>query len=65
MLYEVITHEDIVTLGKDSGKVYAVSPALQSSGAMPYSLDAAEDDLSLADFVSKGIDVLDNDNGFV
>lgn len=56
--------EDIIVPDTASGKVYAISPALQSAGAMPFSLDAAEDDLSLADFVSKGIDVLDNENGF-
>ncbi len=58
------TKEEIMALGSNSGRVYAVSPELQNSGAMPYSLDAAGDDLSLADFVSKGIDVLDNENGF-
>ncbi len=58
------TKEEIMALGRNSGRVYAVSPALQNAGAMPFSLDAADDDLSLADFVSKGIDVLDNENGF-
>jgi alkaline phosphatase len=58
------TRDEIMTLGSSSGKVYAVSPALNSSHAMPFALDAGEDDLSLADIVSKGIDVLDNENGF-
>ena len=31
---------------------------------MPYAIDNQEGDLTLADFVTKGIDVLDNDNGF-
>ncbi len=58
------TKEEILALGSESGKVYAVSPKLQDSGAMPYTLDTQNEDLALADFVSKGIDVLDNDNGF-
>lgn len=56
--------EEILDLNNNSGKVYAVSPKLQDSGAMPYALDLEEGDLTLADFVKKGIDVLDNKNGF-
>lgn len=58
------TADEIEALQSGSGKVYAISPALQSSGAMPFSMDAAQGDLALADFVRKGIDVLDNENGF-
>ena len=58
------TKEEIEALNSKSGKVYAVSPVLQDSGAMPYTVDAKDGDLTLADFVHKGIDVLDNDNGF-
>jgi len=58
------TNEEIMALSSESGKVYAVSPKLQDSGAMPYTMDTQEGDLALADFVSKGIDVLDNENGF-
>ena len=58
------TKDEILSLNKNSGKVYAVSPVLQDSGAMPYAIDAKEGDLQLADFVKKGIDVLDNENGF-
>lgn len=58
------TKKEILSLNKNSGKVYAVSPKLQDSGAMPYALDTEKGDLQLADFVKKGIDVLDNKNGF-
>lgn len=58
------TRDEIMALGSSSDKVYAVSPVLNSSDAMPFALDAGHDDLSLADFVSKGIDVLDNESGF-
>lgn len=56
--------EEILALNKDSGKVYAVSPELQDSQALHYSIDAADDSLQLKDFVEKGIDVLDNEDGF-
>lgn len=63
--YEVAdTKEEILALNNKSGKAYALSPVLQDSGAMPYAIDTKEDDLQLADFVKKGIDVLDNKNGF-
>ncbi|MEL7567474.1 MAG: alkaline phosphatase [Dehalobacterium sp.] len=58
------TKEEILALNNSSGKVYALSPELQDSGAMPYSMDVKEGDLMLSDFVKKGIDVLDNENGF-
>ncbi len=41
----------------------AVSPKLDGD-AMPYNLDMAQDDLTLADVTAKAIDLLDNDNGF-
>lgn len=63
--YNVVnTKEEILSLNKKSGKVYAVTPVVQDSGAMPYAIDNKEGDLTLADFVKKGIDVLDNKNGF-
>jgi len=58
------TKEDILALDSRDGKVYAVTPVVQDSGAMPYALDNQEGDLTLADFVKKGIDVLDNRKGF-
>ena len=58
------TQAEIEALGSNSGKVYAVSPNLAKLGALPFAIDAKEDDMTLADFVSKGIGVLDNENGF-
>jgi alkaline phosphatase len=58
------TKEEILALNSESGKVYAVNPVLQDSGAMPYTIDTKSGDLTLADYVSKGIDVLDNESGF-
>ena len=63
--YTVVdTAEAIRGLDSSAGKVYAVAPTLQDSGAMAYTLDAAEDDITLAEFVEKGIEILDNDKGF-
>ncbi|MDR7869432.1 MAG: alkaline phosphatase [Tissierellaceae bacterium] len=62
--YKVVeTKEEILALNNEAGKAYAVSPELVG-GAMPYAVDNKEGDLTLADFVEKGIDVLDNKNGF-
>ncbi|MDR1374014.1 MAG: alkaline phosphatase [Treponema sp.] len=48
-----------------AGKVLAVNATLQDSGSMPYELDRKTDDLSLADYTRKGIELLqDNPNGF-
>ena len=63
--YTVTSDRDtILSLNADSGKVYAVSPELQDDGAMKYALDMDEDDITLAEFVRKGIDVLYNEKGF-
>ncbi len=63
--YKVVnSKKDILNLSKNSGKVYAVTPVTPDSGAMPYAIDNKEGDLTLADFVKKGIDVLDNQKGF-
>jgi len=45
-------------------KVLAVNSVLQDSMAMPYEIDRASDDLALADYVSKGIELLNNPKGF-
>jgi alkaline phosphatase len=45
-------------------KVLAMNATLQDSMAMPYEIDRADDDLALADYVSKGIELLDNPKGF-
>lgn len=63
--YTVTNDRDtILSLNDKSGKVYAYSPVLQDSGAMKYAIDIKDGELTLADFVRKGIDVLNNDNGF-
>ncbi|MDR0663806.1 MAG: alkaline phosphatase, partial [Spirochaetaceae bacterium] len=47
------------------GKVLAINATLQDSGSMPYELDRKSDDISLADYTRKGIELLeDNTEGF-
>ena len=60
----VDTKEGFASLRSGMGKVIAISPRLQDDGAMQYEIDRGPDDLSLADFTRKGIDLLDNPNGF-
>ncbi len=63
--YTVTSDRDtILSLNSDSGKVFAVSPTLQDDGAMKYAIDMESEDLTLAQFVKKGIDVLYNETGF-
>ena len=64
------TNDSIRALNAQSGRVLAINPDLQDDQSMSYEIDrarraaAGEDVLSLADFVTAGINVLDNDNGF-
>lgn len=63
--YQIVdTKEEILALNNKSEKVYAINPVLQDSNAISYDLDAEAGELRLKDFVKKGIDVLDNDEGF-
>lgn len=63
--YTVVnTEEAILGLNSANDKVIAINPVLDASSALPYEIDRASGELSLADFTRKGIDVLFNDTGF-
>jgi alkaline phosphatase len=63
--YTVVNSVDsIKSLKPGSGKVIAINPTLDSSQAMPYDIDRAPNDLSLADYTAKAIELLDNPAGF-
>jgi alkaline phosphatase len=47
-----------------AGKVWAINPTLQDSSAMPYEMDRTKDDLTLADYTKKAMELLANDKGF-
>ncbi len=55
---------DFDALKPGVGKVLAVNATLQDASAMPYEMDRKADDLSLADYTRKGIQLLDNKKGF-
>lgn len=60
------TVEEIKALSSKDEKVIALCPTedLGDSNAIKYSIDSQSDELSLADYTKKGIEVLNNDRGF-
>lgn len=58
------TNKEAEAVNADSGKVILIDEYLADSDAMAYELDRTEDMWSLADYVEKGIEVLDNEKGF-
>lgn len=63
--YKVVkTQAEAEALTADSGKVIVIDENLADDDAMSYDMDLAEGAWSLGDYVEKGIEVLDNDNGF-
>jgi alkaline phosphatase len=64
--YRYVNSKDgFSALKPGSGKVLAINPTLQDAGSMPYELDRKPEDLSLADYTRKGIELLqDNPGGF-
>ena len=63
--YDVVkTQAEAEKVTADSGKVILIDENLADGDAMAYELDRTDDMWSLADYVEKGIEVLDNDKGF-
>jgi len=60
----VNTTEDFKLLSPSANKVLAISPILSGGRALRYAIDQTDEDISLADFTSKAIELLDNNNGF-
>ncbi|WP_211341292.1 alkaline phosphatase [Desulfoglaeba alkanexedens] len=56
---------DFMALKNSPGlKVIAINPWLQDSAAMPYEIDRRSEDISLAEFTEKAVELLDNPQGF-
>ncbi|MDR0764588.1 MAG: alkaline phosphatase [Synergistaceae bacterium] len=53
---------DKIKAGDD--KILAINPVLDDDAALPYAIDRSEGDITFAEFVAKGIEVLDNPGGF-
>lgn len=63
--YKVVkTQAEAEALTAEDGKAIVIDEHLADSDAMAYELDRQDDEWGLADYVEKGIEVLDNDNGF-
>ena len=58
------TQSEIATVTKDTGKVIAIDENLADGDAMSYNMDLQNGQWNLADYVEKGIEVLDNEKGF-
>ena len=61
------TKDEITNLKSGDDKVIAICPDSESeteSGALKYNIDRDGSELSLADYTKKGIELLNNDNGF-
>lgn len=58
------TQAEAEAVTAENGKVLLIDENLADSDAMAYENDRADSDWALADYVKKGIEVLDNDKGF-
>ena len=63
--YEVVmTQTEAEQVNAETEKVIIIDEHLADSSSMAYEIDRTEDMWSLADYVEKGIEVLDNEKGF-
>ena len=63
--YKVVkTQAEAEALTSEDGKVVVIDEHLADSDAMSYDMDLKEGEWALADYVDKGIEMLDNENGF-
>lgn len=60
----VLTQKDAEKVSAGDGKTIIIDEHLADSDAMTYELDRENSEWDLANYVDKGIEVLDNDNGF-
>ena len=58
------TYAEADAISADTDKAIIIEENLADSDAIPYEIDRTDDMWSLADYVEKGIEVLDNDTGF-
>lgn len=58
------TQNEIAAVTAATGKVLAIDENLADSDAMAYDMDTTDGQWQLADYVEKGIEVLNNDTGF-
>ena len=59
-----MTNAEAEAVGPSTGKAILIDEDLADSDALAYELDRTDDMWSLADYVEKGVEVLDNEKGF-
>jgi alkaline phosphatase len=63
--YKVVTDKaEFLNLDQADGKILAYNAWLQDSGALPYAIDTRPQDITIAEFTAKAIELLDNPKGF-
>jgi alkaline phosphatase len=63
--YKVVTtQKDAESLTSKDGKAIVIGETLADSDSLSYEIDREDKEWSLADYVDKGIDMLDNEKGF-
>ena len=63
--YKVLkTQEEAEALTAEDGKAIIIGETLADSDSLSYDNDRADEEWALADYVEKGIEVLDNETGF-
>ncbi len=63
--YKVVkTQKEANDLTRSDGKAIVIAETLADSDSMSYDIDAKSSEWKLADYVEKGINLLDNSNGF-
>jgi alkaline phosphatase len=63
--YKIVSNKaDFMALKKADGKVLAWNANLPDGKALPYVMDMTEDDITLAQFTAKAIEMLDGPKGF-
>jgi len=63
--YEILANkEDFMALTKDFGKVIAYNDRLPDGQALPYAIDYKPEDITLAEFTQKAIELLEGPEGF-
>jgi alkaline phosphatase len=63
--YSIVrSRQEFEELKPGAGKVMAINPKLRNGQTLPYAMDQREQDISLAEFTAKGIELLDNEDGF-
>ncbi len=60
----ITTRRDFTAFSPDDGKLIAMNHRLAERKALPYALDRTNDDISLAEFTRKGIEMLEGKAGF-